>query len=249
MVKYNHKREADHGVVPARPGISRNHVFLHALEVGMKRKLKTILLLLCAFVLMLCGALLYQSRTEKPPETPAPMSDDPAPRESGGETPLTPVPVSEQEENAEEPVQEDAAADRAPDFTLQDRYGEEEKLSAFFGKPIIINFWATWCGPCRMELPFFNEANEEYGDRIQFLMVDLVDGAYETREGAIAFAENNGYGFPLYFDGLGEGSLAYSIQAIPLTVVIDADGRLVETHLGSMSSEELQVLIDKVLHE
>lgn len=215
----------------------------------MKRKLKTILLLLCAFVLMICGALLYQSRTEKATETPAPIeeAEETEAIENGGGTPKAPVPEAEQEGNGED-GHEDAAADTAPDFTMLDRYGEEQSLSALFGRPIIINFWATWCGPCRMELPFFNEANEKYGDRIQFLMVDLVDGAYETREGAIAFAENNGYSFPLYFDGLGEGSQAYSIQAIPLTVVIDGVGCVVDTHLGSMSSEELQILIDKVLN-
>lgn len=216
----------------------------------MKRNMKTILLLFCAIVLMLGGALLYQMLTTKAPEEldPGPTMEETGEMEAGEEMPQVLVPETEQKGSSEEIAQETDSLEAAADFTFTDRFGEEQKLSTFFGKPIIINFWATWCGPCQMELPYFNEANEKYGDKIQFVMLDLADGAYETREGAIAFAENKGYSFPLYFDELGEGSLAYSITAIPLTVVINAEGRIVDTHLGTMSSEELQVLIDKVLN-
>ena len=85
---------------------------------------------------------------------------------------------------------------QATDFTMTDRDGKEVSLSDYAGKPVIVNFWATWCGPCKEELPYFEEAYEKYGEQIQFLMVDLSDGYAETPENAIAFAEEHGY--PVY---------------------------------------------------
>ena len=78
-------------------------------------------------------------------------------------------------------------------------------------------------------------------------MIDLVDGSYETEESASSFVDSMGYGFPLYFDVYGEGSRAYAIECIPMTVAINANGRIVATHLGTMSEQELQDLIDQVL--
>lgn len=144
-------------------------------------------------------------------------------------------------------VEDDPSLPAAADFTLKDRSGNIYHLSDFYGMPIIINFWATWCGPCQSELPYFNSAYLAYGDQIQFLMVDMVDGSYETEEGTCSFVDGNGYLFPLFFDYAGEGITAYEVSAIPFTVVINANGRIVETHTGAMSAEELQELIDKLL--
>lgn len=205
----------------------------------MKRNLITILLVTCfILVLLACVTLRHNMSLSKQVDQDADLSAQ-----------EEPSPVQNEEDRGSEltPANE-TLHEAAVDFTMMDRYGEEHKLSEFFGKPMILNFWATWCGPCQMELPYFDEANALYQDQIQFLMIDLADGAYETREGAIAFAENKGYSFPLYFDELGEASSAFQITAIPLTIVMDADGGIIDSHLGTMSSEELQVLIDKVLN-
>ena len=87
----------------------------------------------------------------------------------------------------------------AVDFTVTDREGNTVKLSEFFGKPIIINFWATWCGPCKSELPVFDEAYRKYGEGVTFLMVNLTDGYRDTVEAVKAFIEDNDYTFPRIF--------------------------------------------------
>ena len=212
----------------------------------MKRNLITILLLLCSVLLMVGGVLLYRNLTAEPPAPVAsPVPETPAP--AGGTEII--VPGSESSGSEAEIVPDDSSLESAADFAMLNRGGETVRLSECFGKPIILNFWATWCGPCQMELPYFNEAYLKYQDQIQFMMVDRTDGSYETQDGVIAFVEQQGYQFPLYFDVLGEGSLAYGVSAIPFTVAINANGRIVDTHLGSMSSDDLQALIDELLEK
>ena len=91
-------------------------------------------------------------------------------------------------------------ADLAPDFTVYDADGNEVKLSDFFGRPIVVNFWATWCSPCKREMPSFERMYEKYGEDVVFLMVNLTDGYQDTVKKASDFVEKNGYTFPVYFD-------------------------------------------------
>ena len=112
----------------------------------------------------------------------------------------------------------------APDFAMVDGEGNEVKLSDFVGKPVILNFWASWCGPCKAEMPDFEEAYQEYGDEIQFVIVNLTDGRSETLETAKAFLEDAGYTFPVYFDTQMAGASAYGVNSIPRTYFIDAEG-------------------------
>ncbi len=206
----------------------------------MKRTWITISLLLFVVLLLVGSVFLYRHLTslydlaaDLAAQTGSPAEE----AESG---------AAESEPPAEIP-DEESDLEPAADFAMTDRNGDACKLSDYFGKPVIINFWATWCGPCQAELPYFQDAYAEYGDQIQFLMVDLVDGSFETQEGTIAFAEDNGYSFPLFFDSEGEGAVAYGINAIPFTVAITANGRIAATHLGSMSEADLQELIDSLL--
>ena len=83
-------------------------------------------------------------------------------------------------------------AQMAKDITVKNMDGQDVNLSDYFGKPIILNFWATWCGPCQMEMPDFDEAYKEYGDEIEFLMVNQTDGSQDTVESATAFIEEAG---------------------------------------------------------
>lgn len=127
------------------------------------------------------------------------------------------------------------AEDEAADFAVRDWDGNQVNLSDFYGKPIVVNFWATWCGPCKSELPVFDNAYAAYQDEITFLMVNMTDGFSETEEGTKRFVEENGYSFPVYFDTSQEAYRAYWVTAIPMTVFIGADGKLIGSELGAMT--------------
>ena len=137
----------------------------------------------------------------------------------------------------------------APDFTVSDMDGNEVKLSDFFGKPIVLNFWASWCGPCQYEMPDFEEAYKELGEDIEFLMVNLTDGYSETVSSAKAFLENSGYTFPVYFDTLSDAAKTYQVYSIPCTYFLDADGALVTKTVGMISADALRQGIDLIMDE
>ena len=135
----------------------------------------------------------------------------------------------------------------APDFTFYDLEGNAHKLSDFQGKPVLLNFWASWCGPCQMEMPDIEAAYQEYGDEIHFLIVDLTDGSQETVEKASAYIAEQGYTFPVYFDTDMEGAYGYGVTGIPVTYFIDAEGNFVAYYQSAMSAEILQQGISMLL--
>ena len=141
----------------------------------------------------------------------------------------------------------EAAANPAPDFTVYDSEGNPYKLSDFRGKPVILNFWASWCGPCKSEMPDIEKAYQTYGDQIHFLLVDLTDGYQETVESAAAYIAEEGFTFPVYYDTAIEGAMAYGVSGIPVTYFIDAEGNLVAYYQSAMSESILQQGIDMLL--
>ena len=132
------------------------------------------------------------------------------------------------------------AQNLAPDFSMFDIDGNEIKLSDFRGKPVILNFWASWCGPCKAEMPDFEEAYKTYGEDIQFLMVNLTDGTSETVESALGYIWSQEYTFPVYYDISVEGAMKYNVRAIPVTFFIDAEGAMKAFNEGMITADVLE---------
>lgn len=133
----------------------------------------------------------------------------------------------------------------APDFTVVDYDGNEVKLSDFKGKPIVLNFWATWCYYCKLEMPDFNEAYKNYPD-VQFLMVNATGTNGETVESAKAYVEQEKYEFPVFFDVMYDANQTYGLSSFPMTVFIDAEGNIVSSRLGMLTMDVLESELKKI---
>lgn len=191
----------------------------------MKQK-KTVLVLLLAFVLLLGGAYLLYTRLEGSVNTYQ-MSAQETRAPDGTAASETPGPVP------------------APDFTVYDEAGNEVRLSDYLGKPVVVNFWASWCGPCRMEMPEFQEKHLELGGEVQFLMINMTGGR-ETVETARDFIAGQGYTFPVLYDTEGDAAVTYGAYALPTTYFIDAEGYAIAQARGAINSETLQAGIDMI---
>ena len=137
---------------------------------------------------------------------------------------------------------------KAPDFTVLDENGNAVKLSDFRGKPIVLNFWATWCYYCKVEMPDFNQAYEKYSD-IQFLMVNATDGVNETIDGVKKFVADAGYDFDVFFDTEYHAINAYHVTGFPSTFFIDAEGYLIARASGMINYATLEKGISMIRNQ
>jgi len=131
----------------------------------------------------------------------------------------------------------------AEDFVVYDENLKAVKLSDYRGKPVVVNFWTSWCPPCKLEMPSFNEMSNKYGkDKVTILMVNLTDGQRETMTIAKKFIKDNNYNMEVLFDTEMDAANSYNITGIPRTVFIDKDGYIVkdDTVGGLITKEDLQ---------
>ena len=156
--------------------------------------------------------------------------------------------IAEDTEEEETEEQEEELV-MAPDFTVYDADGNAVSLSDYIGKPVVVNFWASWCGPCKMEMPDFDENYKENGEKVHFLMVNMTDGYQETLEKAKKFVEESGYTFPVYYDIDMDAAMTYGVNSIPSTYFIDAEGHAIARAAGMIDAETLQYGIQMISGE
>jgi len=127
----------------------------------------------------------------------------------------------------------------APDFTLKDPLGGSHRLSGYRGKPVIVNFWATWCPPCRAEMPSMQRAWEAVkGEEILILAVNVGEGVGAIDE----FAANQPVGFPLLMDPDAALMRTWPLKGLPTTFVVDPQGRLVYRAVGEREWDDPKIL-------
>lgn len=123
--------------------------------------------------------------------------------------------------------------DLAPDFTAELADGSSFTLSEQKGKMVLLNFWATWCGPCVGEMPALERLQEEYPERLTVVAVNCG----ETKAVVDAFIEENGYTFSIAYDETDEISRQYPADGIPYTLIINEEGVILQTFLGAADAD------------
>ena len=167
----------------------------------------------------------------------------------GGNEGTAPAETAEALETTDAPIEPANGVPRCPDFTGTLLGGGEFTLSEQEGKVVLLNFWATWCGPCVREMPAFPRLMEKYGDKLALVAVDLM----ESEDTVAAFIEQNGYEFPVVLDSDGAIGSLYPTDGIPYTVIIAPDGTISATSVGAGTAdqmvEEYSAMIDAALGE
>ena len=144
----------------------------------------------------------------------------------------------------------------APDFTLTDQYGNTHTLSDYKGKTVFLNFWATWCGPCKSEMPDIQALYEAYGENEGDLIVLGVANpktdqnpytSEGTQEEVEQFLEDNGYTFPVVMDLTGEVLYTYGISAFPTTFMIDSEGNVYGYVPGALTGEIMESIVQQTM--
>ena len=132
---------------------------------------------------------------------------------------------------------------RAPDFAASTLDGETITLDELRGQPVVLKFWATWCGYCRYQMPFFQAAFEERGHEVKFIGINL----RESRDKVQQFVEGEGVGFTMALDVDGTVANSYNVRPIPATFFLDEQGIIKEIKIGAfMSQDELMAVLEEL---
>lgn len=149
-----------------------------------------------------------------------------------------------QASSVEAPAAESSAdANLATDFTLTSLDGDLVVLSELRGKYVLVNFWATWCIPCRKEMPYLQEVFEEHEDQVVVLAVNMNEDAERVRP----FIEEFGYTYPILLDPPDELAAEHNVRGLPVSFIVGPDGDIVYRRIGEILPEEFDIWLEENL--
>ena len=230
------------------------------------KKSKLGLIVLCVLLvgLIAAGTVVYPKLTAQvEQEQAAAATEAPAATGITAETEAPSVtlqPAAQPEEDKTEKTAEKTAEkpaevfgpvmkNMAKNFTAYDDAGNPVTLRDMRGKPTVVNFFASWCGPCKMEMPYFETCYLEYGEQVNFMMVNLCAFGNDTKENGKKLVEEGGWTFPVYFDSDGDAAMGYAIRSMPTTIFVSADGELKGRHTGMIPEETLRRTLEAMIAE
>ena len=234
----------------------------------MKKAIKTILIVIVVlFVLLMLWPEddeEYQDASSQTSQTAAEESmgredtkdsaEQSAPDENSAEPPASaePTPQPEPDADVESTAAENSVeavwnGDSAMDFSAQTNAGDTFTLSEQAGNVVLINFWATWCGPCVEEMPALQDLYEEYGDSDNVKIILINSG--ESSQTVHRFLSQNGYTMPCIYDTDNTVNDQYGVMGIPYTVIFNKDGTVAETYEGSYGCEKQYELYKEAIEE
>lgn len=230
------------------------------------KKSKLGLIVLCVLLvgLIAAGTVVYPKLTAQvEQEQAAATTEAPAATGITAETEAPSVtlqPAAQPEEDKTEKTAEKTAEkpaevfgpvmkNMAKNFTAYDDAGNPVTLRDMRGKPTVVNFFASWCGPCKMEMPYFETCYLEYGEQVNFMMVNLCAFGNDTKENGKKLVEEGGWTFPVYFDSDGDAAMGYAIRSMPTTIFVSADGELKGRHTGMIPEETLRRTLEAMIAE
>lgn len=218
------------------PEKTRKGLFLYQ-KVGEILNKRFLMLIILALTLLVAGCA-PQAPAASPSTPPASQQAQSAPP-TEALTPATPAP-----DTSAAPAEQDDTEQEympAPDFTLTDMDGNTHSLSDYQGEIVILNFWASWCGPCEKEMPEYDQMNQELleTEEARLLTINLTDGVRETEDSARNFMEKNGYSMTTLLDIDGTAADAYQVYGIPTTVIINQEGRVAGYQASALTKDDV----------
>lgn len=190
----------------------------------MSKRVRLMLMVIVFGALMFGATLLYDTLKKSMEEKPVTPSSSSVSSDTGSSSEVQKVFVE--------------------DFTVKDLDGNDVKLSDFKGKAVVLNFWASWCGPCKEEMPLLQEYYDTYKEQdVVFMMVNVTDGMRETKDKVTKYLDENPYTFPIYLDDKGAVYQSFGAQYIPVTIFIDKEGYATAAYQTMMN----KTILDKEL--